>query len=144
MLHIIRNIFMQVPFTDVCWQNGFFTESYPGKGDYHSVCDITVTDRANGGCSSSSTSSSSSFPSPSPSCSSSSPSLTYGDIIRFWGNQCRHFNVENTSNFTRMSVDLRVIPFSVFSAGKGTSVKAQLKFDIGGYYDVYPPLPMRS
>ena len=33
-----------------------------------------------------------------------------GTLHRFYGNGCRHFTVPNTTDITRVSLDLRVVP----------------------------------
>ena len=35
--------------------------------------------------------------------------------MRFWGNQCEHYTVANTSGSTRVSFDFRVIPRSRYT-----------------------------
>ena len=41
--------------------------------------------------------------------------LSYGQLCRFWGNQCHHYTVANQTDFTRVSFDLRVIPRSLYT-----------------------------
>jgi hypothetical protein len=40
--------------------------------------------------------------------------LMYGQLLRFNGNECRHYTVANTTGATRVSFDLRCIPLSLF------------------------------
>eukprot|EP01100_Stratorugosa_tubuloviscum_P014694 TRINITY_DN7_c0_g1_i1.p1 TRINITY_DN7_c0_g1~~TRINITY_DN7_c0_g1_i1.p1 ORF type:complete len:240 (+),score=86.02 TRINITY_DN7_c0_g1_i1:83-802(+) len=58
-----------------------------------------------------------------------------GQILRFWGNQCLHYNNLNDTQNTRVSFDFRVIPKSLFRPKERIAVKSGLKFDIGGYYE---------
>jgi hypothetical protein len=62
--------------------------------------------------------------------------LKYGDIFRFYGNKCQHYNNANDTGSTRVSFDFRVIPISRYVPSTSTSVKSKLKFEIGEYYDV--------
>jgi hypothetical protein len=41
--------------------------------------------------------------------------VKYGEAVRFWGNQCEHYTVANSSNHTRVSFDFRVIPRSRYT-----------------------------
>lgn len=66
--------------------------------------------------------------------------MEYGQIFRFYGNMCWHYNEVNDTGATRVSVDFRVIPESKWNyeaKRDGASVKSGLKFEIGSYYDVY-------
>ena len=36
--------------------------------------------------------------------------LNYGEIFRFYGNRCRHYNRVNKTGVTRISLDFRVVP----------------------------------
>ena len=40
--------------------------------------------------------------------------LRYGEIGRFWGNQCLHYTVPNETGSCRVSFDFRIIPRSCF------------------------------
>jgi hypothetical protein len=42
--------------------------------------------------------------------------LGYGSAARFWGNQCRHHTVPNTTDCTRVSLDLRAMARHTFNA----------------------------
>ena len=55
-----------VPLTPAFGTNAFFTESDPGKGDFHP------------------------FP----------RTLDVGEILRFWGNKCEHYNELNTTGMS--------------------------------------------
>lgn len=61
--------------------------------------------------------------------------LMPGQFLQFNGNKCRHGNKENTSNLSRVSLDFRVIPLSVYDEHSAqSSVNANKKFVVGGYY----------
>lgn len=61
----------------------------------------------------------------------------YGELIRFYGNQCLHFTKDNTTDTTRVSFDFRVVRVSDFARsgiplqGEGTA-----RFCLFGYYGV--------
>jgi hypothetical protein len=59
-------------------------------------------------------------------------------MFRFYGNKCWHYNNINDTDATRVSVDFRIIPESMwdYSSEKGASVKSAMKFDIGSYYNI--------
>eukprot|EP01063_Lacrimia_lanifica_P018661 TRINITY_DN25570_c0_g1_i1.p1 TRINITY_DN25570_c0_g1~~TRINITY_DN25570_c0_g1_i1.p1 ORF type:complete len:305 (+),score=98.93 TRINITY_DN25570_c0_g1_i1:24-938(+) len=63
-----------------------------------------------------------------------------GDVFRFYGNQCFHHTVANTSDVTRVSIDFRVVPGSCFDADPAASrqrngyQKFQVGVDDDGYY----------
>lgn len=68
----------------------------------------------------------------------------YGCAVRFYGNRCRHFTVDNTGGAARCSFDFRVVPAHLFRAGtahlgaegaahlRGTEGSGRL--GDGGYY----------
>merc|ERR1712183_1130309 len=58
--------------------------------------------------------------------------LEYGEILRFNGNRCRHFTVPNDSGATRVSFDLRMLPFSLQPA-IGEDREWRRRFKIGDY-----------
>ena len=62
--------------------------------------------------------------------------LEYGEMFRFYGNRCEHYNNPNDTGSTRVSFDFRVMPYSKYTPKQATSVKAKKKFEIGSYYDV--------
>ena len=66
--------------------------------------------------------------------------LDYGQMFRFHGNRCWHYNEVNATGATRVSVDFRVIPGSLWrdpgEQAAGT-VKSGLKMAIGSYYADY-------
>lgn len=69
--------------------------------------------------------------------------MQYGELYRFYGNQCRHYTNANNTNKTRVSLDFRVV--STFSGShdptfckgvrRGSKSKYQRYNDVGGYYD---------
>jgi hypothetical protein len=73
--------------------------------------------------------------------------LQYGDLFRFYGNRCRHYNQVNQTGDTRISLDFRVIPGTgVEPAGaRGTAVAASVHSgrpftaEVGGYYTIMRP-----
>ena len=60
--------------------------------------------------------------------------LKYGEVFRFYGNRCRHFNKKNISGQTRISFDFRVIPASRYEEIEASAVHSGRKFVVGGYY----------
>ncbi|KAL6077201.1 Fe2OG dioxygenase domain-containing protein [Balamuthia mandrillaris] len=67
--------------------------------------------------------------------------MKYGQVFRFYGNKCWHYNQPNSTNRTRISVDFRIIPGSVYSQEELDSIpcsfKARLPFKVGGYYSSF-------
>lgn len=53
-----------------------------------------------------------------------------GDAIRFYGNQVWHYNVENETNSTRVSIDFRVIR----KCGNEWSASSFARFKLGEYF----------
>jgi hypothetical protein len=78
--------------------NSCYTESEPGKGDFHPI------------------------------------NIQYGEVFRFYGNKCRHYNRRNTSQNTRISFDFRVIPASQYSEETAVAVHSGRKLVVGEYY----------
>ncbi|KAL6070356.1 Streptomycin biosynthesis protein StrG [Balamuthia mandrillaris] len=65
--------------------------------------------------------------------------MGYGQVFRFWGNRCWHYNLPNTTGRTRLSFDFRLIAGSCYSEPTdiaACSVKTGLKFRIGSYFGV--------
>lgn len=60
--------------------------------------------------------------------------IQYGEVFRFYGNQCRHYNMKNNTGKTRISFDFRIIPSSQYEETHTTSIHSGRKFTIGGYY----------
>tara|TARA_B100002019_G_scaffold269605_1_gene262532 strand:+ start:118 stop:825 length:708 start_codon:yes stop_codon:yes gene_type:complete len=59
--------------------------------------------------------------------------LDYGQFIMF-DSGLKHGNKLNTEDKTRISLDFRVIPKSLYKVSNKTSVKTDIKFKIGEYY----------
>eukprot|EP00300_Choanocystis_sp_HF-7_P011877 c17653_g1_i1.p1 GENE.c17653_g1_i1~~c17653_g1_i1.p1 ORF type:complete len:148 (+),score=24.01 c17653_g1_i1:406-849(+) len=60
-----------------------------------------------------------------------------GTVVRFYGNQLEHYTTPNISPFSRVSLDLRVVPGSLFDNDFGPSkVNDVQQFFVGerGYY----------
>lgn len=62
--------------------------------------------------------------------------VNYGEILEWDGANLMHGNKENKSDFTRVSVDFRVIPVSRYIPSTKGSINMETKFAIGGYYDI--------
>jgi hypothetical protein len=60
--------------------------------------------------------------------------LKYGEVFRFYGNRCRHYNKKNISGQTRISFDFRVIPASQYQEIDASAVHSGRKFVVGEYY----------
>ena len=58
----------------------------------------------------------------------------HGQAIKFWGNQCQHYTVPNTTELTRVSFDFRVIEKRKFNAHFVDIRGKETKFLVGGYY----------
>ena len=73
--------------------------------------------------------------------------LQYGELFRFYGNRCRHYNRVNQTGDTRISLDFRVIPGTVVepAGARGTAVAAAVHSgrpftaEVGGYYTIMRP-----
>lgn len=69
--------------------------------------------------------------------------MRYGQVCRFFGNQCRHLTYPNNSNSTRVSFDFRVVSAASgghdprFRSGQRRGPKANFvnAFDVGGFYE---------
>eukprot|EP01120_Amphizonella_sp_Union-15-10_P013206 TRINITY_DN6103_c0_g1_i1.p1 TRINITY_DN6103_c0_g1~~TRINITY_DN6103_c0_g1_i1.p1 ORF type:complete len:220 (+),score=19.42 TRINITY_DN6103_c0_g1_i1:96-755(+) len=84
-----------IPFTRVIGNNGFYTESEPGKGDFHPI----------------------------------SP-MEYGQMLRFYGSKCIHYNEINDVGCSRLSVDFRIIPKSIFKPCSSATVKSGMTLSL--------------
>ena len=60
--------------------------------------------------------------------------MKYGEVCRFYGNRCRHYNMKNRTSHTRISFDFRIIPASKYEENEATAVHSGRKFVVGGYY----------
>ena len=62
--------------------------------------------------------------------------LDYGEFLIF-NSELEHGNVVNKENYTRMSLDLRVIPKDVYDYDfKKSSATQNIEFKIGSYYEI--------
>ena len=63
--------------------------------------------------------------------------LEYGEFVIGYLNQCRHGNMDNDTDITRVSFDFRVMPgFAYDSETKLASCTTKQKFVVGEYYDM--------
>ena len=102
-LHSPSEINFWVPITNVKGNNTLWSESEPGKEDYHSF------------------------------------DVSYGEVVQFWGNQCRHFTVPNDTSDTRVSFDFRVTPWHMYeeySTEMQLKCKESKQFRVGSYWQV--------
>ena len=60
-----------------------------------------------------------------------------GEFISFYGNKCLHYNMLNKTGKTRISLDFRVIPGSIYKDSLDESIHSKRKFIIGEYYTVF-------
>ncbi|KAJ1640844.1 hypothetical protein T492DRAFT_926467 [Pavlovales sp. CCMP2436] len=60
--------------------------------------------------------------------------LGYGNAVRFWGNQCRHHTVPNTTSVTRVSLDLRAMARHTFNGNFFDSKGRPGERRIGQFY----------
>jgi hypothetical protein len=63
-----------------------------------------------------------------------SVTINRGQFVSFYGNQCRHYNIKNTTGKTRISFDFRVIPKSLYKESNASAVHSNRKFIVGEYY----------
>ena len=62
--------------------------------------------------------------------------LDYGNFVIF-NSELSHGNVVNKEKYTRMSIDLRIIPKNLYDDNfSKSSVTQKIKFQIGSYYEV--------
>ena len=60
-----------------------------------------------------------------------------GEFISFYGNKCLHYNMLNTTGKTRISLDFRVIPGSIYKDSLDEAIHSKRKFIVGEYYTVF-------
>lgn len=60
--------------------------------------------------------------------------IEYGQVFRFYGNQCRHYNMKNRTGKTRISFDFRIIPASQYTEAESSAIHSGRKFAVGHYY----------
>ena len=58
--------------------------------------------------------------------------LKYGEVARFYGNQCIHYTVPNDTDTTRLSLDFRVVPGGVFNPNPSVA-RGQYRVVEGGF-----------
>jgi hypothetical protein len=62
--------------------------------------------------------------------------LTIGELVRFNGNELKHGNKKNETDFTRVSMDFRVLPISKYNPDSvGESITRKTRFVEGEYYE---------
>lgn len=62
--------------------------------------------------------------------------VKYGQFLIFNGANLMHGNKINETKDTRVSVDFRLIDYSVYEESEGSSINTNLKFKIGEYYSL--------
>ena len=62
--------------------------------------------------------------------------LNKGEFMSFYGNKCRHYNKLNVSGKSRLSLDFRVIPYSLYKETDSSAVHSNRKFCIGEYFKI--------
>ena len=61
--------------------------------------------------------------------------MNYGDLLKFYGNKCRHGNKVNQTDLTRVTFDFRILPLSKYKPGTYKKSGTQTEeFDVGSYY----------
>eukprot|EP00928_Gymnodinium_smaydae_P055763 TRINITY_DN39240_c0_g1_i1.p1 TRINITY_DN39240_c0_g1~~TRINITY_DN39240_c0_g1_i1.p1 ORF type:complete len:460 (-),score=44.08 TRINITY_DN39240_c0_g1_i1:15-1394(-) len=70
----------------------------------------------------------------------------YGEAVRFYGNRCQHFTVDNVTQRTRVSFDVRVIrgrdvakaqlPLGKYIRGRRFLLEGHSRFTLFGYYGI--------
>jgi len=58
----------------------------------------------------------------------------YGEVYEWNGSDLTHGNKQNVTDFTRVSIDFRVIPESRYIDSGHLTINTKLPFSIGGYY----------
>jgi hypothetical protein len=59
----------------------------------------------------------------------------YGETIQWNGSNLMHGNKLNSTQYTRVSVDFRVIKYSNYIPSENTSINTKVQFKLGGYYN---------
>mmetsp|Transcript_138110 Transcript_138110/g.440485 ORF Transcript_138110/g.440485 Transcript_138110/m.440485 type:complete len:433 (+) Transcript_138110:59-1357(+) len=67
--------------------------------------------------------------------------VDYGQVMRFYGNQCMHYTLDNETDTTRVSLDFRVVRFRDFwcSGIPRPGQEAGERWAMYSYYDVMGP-----
>jgi len=60
----------------------------------------------------------------------------YGEFVEWDGSNLTHGNKINETEITRVSIDFRVIPYSRFRDSVHSSINTNVKFSVGGYYNL--------
>lgn len=60
----------------------------------------------------------------------------YGEIIQWDGSNLMHGNKLNTTNFSRVSCDFRIIRYSNYVPNENVTINTKIQFKIGGYYNL--------
>ncbi len=60
----------------------------------------------------------------------------YGEIIQWDGSNLMHGNKLNTTNFSRVSCDFRIIRYSNYVPNENSTINTKIQFKIGGYYSL--------
>ena len=68
--------------------------------------------------------------------------LRNGEVMRFYGNRCRHYTNPNDTDTTRVSIDFRVVPRSYYQTVYKDCLRldGQPRFSLGAYYDETGPV----
>ena len=70
--------------------------------------------------------------------------LSPGQAMLFWGHQCEHYTVPNTTDSTRVSLDFRVIPEERLYCDEYLNSHRRdglPRFGLGGFYGALPLVP---
>lgn len=62
--------------------------------------------------------------------------LKYGECMEWDGLNLCHGNKINTSKYTRVSVDFRVMSIQDYVGSDFTTINTKVKFNVGGYYSI--------
>ena len=60
----------------------------------------------------------------------------YGEIIQWDGSNLMHGNKLNTTNFSRVSCDFRIIRYSNYVPNENSTINTKIQFKIGAYYNL--------
>lgn len=61
--------------------------------------------------------------------------VRYGEILVFNGANLKHGNKNNHTDYTRVSVDFRLVEVDKFISNDSPSINTKVKFDLGGYFE---------
>ena len=63
--------------------------------------------------------------------------VLYGEVVKWNGNTLMHGNKQNSTLNTRVSVDFRCIPLSMYNEEEGAAaIYSKMKFKVGDYYKI--------